>query len=81
MDDAGSDLVVLGIALLLSLVPEPLVRLALAEAESLGDDANLVARPVRVLLKLVLQDRQLLLVLSLSSLNVASLIRVILGFL
>ncbi len=56
--------------LLLSLVPVPLVHLALAETELPRYVPDVLARPVRVLQELVLEDLQLFLVLSLATLNV-----------
>jgi len=43
-------------AFFLSLVPVPLVDLALAEGETLRDAADVVAGPVRILSELVLED-------------------------
>lgn len=61
-----------GHALLLALVPVPLVDLALPELEALRDPADELAGPVGVLQELVLQDLQLLLVFPLPPLDVPS---------
>ncbi len=49
----------------------PLVHLALSEAEALRDFLDEVAAPLGVLEELILQDLELLLVLTLPPLNVA----------
>lgn len=58
-------------ALFLPLVPVPLVDLALAEAEFLGNASDVLARPVRILFEFILKNLQLLLILSLATLDVA----------
>jgi len=58
--------------LFLPLVPVPLVDLALAEAELLGDATAILAGPVRILFEFILKNLQILLVLSLTALDVAA---------
>lgn len=58
--------------LLLALVPMPLVDLALAEPQALRDALDEVASPVRALQVLVFEHLELLLVLTLATLNVAT---------
>jgi hypothetical protein len=68
----GSLVALNGETILLALVPVPLVHLALAEAQPLRDATYELARPVGALVELVIQDLQLLLVLALASLDVAT---------
>jgi hypothetical protein len=57
---------------LLALVPVPLVDLAFAETQFLGDVAYEVSLPLCVLLELVCKDSQLVLVLTLATLDISS---------
>ena len=50
----------------------PLVDLALAEAELFGDATAILAGPVRILFEFILKNLQLLLILSLTALDVAA---------
>ena len=59
-------------ALFLPLVPVPLIDLALAEAELLGNASNVLAGPVWILFEFILKNLQLLLILSLTTLDVAA---------
>lgn len=61
----------------------PFVDLALSETKSLRDSLDKVSRPVRVLLVLILKNLDLLLILSLPSLNISisSTIGIVLSFL
>jgi hypothetical protein len=58
--------------LFLPLVPVPLVDLALAETELLGDATAILAGPVWILFEFILKNLQLLLILSLTALDVAA---------
>jgi hypothetical protein len=57
-------------ALFLSLVPVPLVYLALAEAELLRDASDIFSWPVGVLFEFILENLKLFYVLSLTTLDV-----------
>jgi hypothetical protein len=59
-------------ALFLPLVPVPLVDLALAEAELVGNASDVLAGPVWILFEFILKNLQLLLILSLTTLDVAA---------
>ena len=59
-------------ALFLSLVPVPLVDLALTEAELLGNASDVLAGPVWILFEFILKNLQLLLIFSLTTLDVAA---------
>ena len=67
-------------ALFLSLIPVPLVDLALAEAELLGNASDVLAGPVWILFEFILKNLQLFLILSLTTLDVATRWFVVLRF-